>query len=434
MSGAAVASLFAQSGVIRTQTLSGAFDVGQLLSTQPVPVGDRVAVIGNSRALGMLAVDACPDAGLRVVDGRPRDLGVDVSPEELAAAVRAAVARPDVHALVVVYVPIVATTGLPHAAALRAAAGQATVPVLATFLAAEGLVAQLVVPGADGSAARGSVPSFGTPERAVAALAHAVRYGSWLTGPAGTVPDLPGTDTDAARTLMAQLREPDDPPRALTDAELSRLLACYGIPWGYRSVGSADEAVTAADAIGYPVALKSFDASLRHRIDQVGVRLGLTNADRVTAAYDDLSRIAGPSLHVQAMAPADCADVSTVFTISADPSFGVLVSFGIGGVATELLHDRAYRAAPLTDADAWDLISAPHAAPLLDGYWGARVVAREPLIDLALRLSTLADDLPEVSDLELRPVLAGPAGVAVTSATGWIGPSLAQPHVRRRLH
>ena len=91
-------------------------------------------------------------------------------------------------------------------------------------------------------------------------------------------------------------------------------------------------------------------------------------------------------------------------------------------------------AVPLTDVDAWELISAPRAAPLLDGYWGARVIAREPLIDLALRLSTLADDLPEVSDLELRPVLAGPAGVAVTSGTARIGPALAQPHVKRRLH
>jgi hypothetical protein len=152
------------------------------------------------------------------------------------------------------------------------------------------------------------------------------------------------------------------------------------------------------------------------------------------AAYDDLSLIAGPWLDVQAMAPRDRADVSTVFAISADPSFGVLVSFGIGGVATELLDDRAYRAVPLTDVDAWELVSAPRAAPLLEGYRGTRVVAREPLIDLALRLSTLADDLPEVSALELRPVLAGPAGVAITSATCRIGPSLVQPHVRRRLH
>ena len=102
--------------------------------------------------------------------------------------------------------------------------------------------------------------------------------------------------------------------------------------------------------------------------------------------------------------------------------------------ADVLLDDRAYRAVPLTDVDAWELISTPRAAPLLDGYRGARVVAHQPLIDLALRLSTLADDLPEVSDLELRPVLAGPAGVAATSATGRIGPSLTRPDTTRRLH
>ena len=269
----------------------------------------------------------------------------------------------------------------------------------------------------------------------MAALAHAVRYGSWLTRPAGTVPDLPGIDTDAARTLMTRLRGPDDPPRALTDAELTGLLDCYGIPLvPYRAIGSAAEAVAAAAEIGYPVTLKSFDDSLRHRMDRSGVRLGLINAEQLTAAYDDLSGIAGPWLDVQAMAPRDRADVSTVFAISADPSFGVLVSFGIGGVATELLDDRAYRAVPLTDVDAAELISAPRAAPLLDGYRGTRLVAHEPLIDLALRLSTLADQLPEVSDLELRPVLAGPAGLAVTSATCRIGPAIARPDTTRRLH
>jgi hypothetical protein len=213
------------------------------------------------------------------------------------------------------------------------------------------------------------------------------------------------------------------------------LMDCYGIGWlPYRTVGSAVEAIAAAEEIGYPVSLKSFDDSLRHRIDQSGVRLGLTNSDQLADAYDDLSSIAGPRLHVQAMAPRDHAEVSTVFAISADPTFGVLVSFGIGGVATELFDDRAYRAVPLTDVDAAELISAPRAEPLLNGYWGAGVVARAPLIDLALRLSTLADDLPEVSELQLRPVLAGPIGVAVTSGTCRIGPALAQPHVKRRLH
>ena len=434
ISEATVASLFVQSGVIRTDTLAAAFDVAQLLSTQPVPTGDRVAIVGNSSALGVLAVDACLDAGLHVADGGPADLGADVSPEDLAAAVRAAVGRPDVDALVVVYVPTVATRGLAHAAALRAAVTAARVPVVTTFLAVDGLVERLAVTGADGSAARGSVPSYRTPERAVAAIAHAARYGSWLVRPPGTTPDLPGIDSDAARALVEEMRGPDDPERPLTDVEVTALLDCYGISWErYRAIGSASEAVAAAEEIGFPVVLKSFDESLRHRIDQSGVRLGLINAEQVMAAYGDLSSIAGPWLYIQAMASREDTEVSTVFAITADPSFGALVSFGIGGVATELLDDLAYRAVPLTDTDAADLISAPRAAPLLNGYRGTRVIAREPLVDLALRLSTLADDLPEVCDLQLRPVLVGPVGVAVTSWTGRIGPPAAQPDARRRL-
>ncbi len=471
ISDAAVATLFAQSGVIRTDTLTAGFDVAELLATQPVPAGDRVAVLGNSSALGVLAIDACMDAGLDVVDGAPLDLGVAVAPAGLAAAVRAATLRADVHALVVVYVPPVGATGVEHAAALRAAAADSPVPVLSTFIAApaggsrgalgptpfaggpagggatDGALSpaepasdpieQLAAPPS--AAARGrSVPSFRTPERAVAALAHAVRYGTWLARPTGEIPDLsaadPPVDASSARRFVGSVRDPSDPERPLTDAELVALLACYGIAVvDFRPIGSAGEAVAAAGELGYPVALKSFDESLRHRLDQSGIRLGLRSDEALTAAYDDLSAVAGPWLYVQAMAERDRAEVPTVFAVTADPSFGALVSFGIGGVATELLHDRAFRAVPLTDADAGDLIAAPRAAPLLDGYRGTRPVNRSPLRDLALRLSALADDLPEISDLRLNPVLAGPAGIAVIGGTARIGPPPARQDTRRRL-
>ncbi|MBM9477481.1 GNAT family N-acetyltransferase [Nakamurella flavida] len=422
VSDAAVASLFAQSGVLRTTTLAEAFDVAQLLSTQPVPAGGRIAIVGNSTALGVLAYDACVDEGLTVADGVPSDLGVDVTPPDLAAAVRAVAARDDVDAVVVVFVPPVATPGLAHAAALRSAAGEAGVPVVTTFLAVDGLPSQLAVTGPDGGAARGSVPSYGTPERAVAALAHGVRYGTWLARPVGAMVEPDGLDRPAARRSMAGLRGTDDPDRALTDAELSGLLAAYGIVLEpFRAVTGIDEAVTAAQDIGFPVALKSFDETLRHRADRSGVRLGLSSPDHLRAAWAGLAALAGPFLYVQAMAPSDRTEVSTVFSVTADPSFGALVSFGLGGLATELLDDRAYRAVPLSDTDAADLIAAPRAAPLLDGYRGSRVVDRGPLVDLALRLSALADDLPELVELHLRPVLAGPGGVSVTGATGRIG-------------
>jgi acyl-CoA synthetase (NDP forming)/ribosomal protein S18 acetylase RimI-like enzyme len=434
LSEAAVATLFEQSGVIRTPGLTTAFDVAQLLSTQPVPAGHRVGIVGNSSALGVLAVDFCLDAGLTVPDDAPIDLGVSVSATDLAAAVRAAVTRHDIDALVVAWVPPVAIPGAEHAKALRDAVAGSAIPVLTTFLAVDGLMEHLAVLDADGRAGRGSVPSYMTLERAVSALSYAVRYGAWLARPPGEIPELAGVDPAAAHRAMLGLRAPADRPRALTDAELVTLLGCYGISMvDFRAVGSAEEAATAAAKIGYPVALKSFDESMRHRIDQSGIRLGLSNPNLLHDAYRDLSAVAGPWLYVQAEVPRDRSEVPTVFQITADPSFGALVSFGIGGMATELLDDRAYRAVPLTDADAAELVGAPRAAPLLDGYRGTRVVPREPLIDLALRLSAMADDLPEIIELQLLTVLAGPAGIAVTGATGRIGPPSALLDDRRRL-
>jgi len=429
-----VATLFEQSGVIRTPGLTAAFDVAQLMSTQPVPRGNRIGIIGNSSALGVLAVDFCLEAGLVVVAGAPVDLGVKVGPRELAAAVREMAHRDDVDALVIGWVPPVATEGHEHAAALRDALRDAPVPVVTTFLAVDGLTTHLAVPDEHGHPARGSVPSYRTLERAVSALSYAVRYGAWLNRPAGTIPDLPGVDADAARALIDHLRAQDDPPRAMVDRELVALLACYGITIeDFRAVGSADEALAAAERIGYPVALKSFDEVLRHRIDQAGIRLDLHTPEQVRLGYESLFDIAGPWQYVQRQVPREKSEVPAVFHITADPSFGALVSFGIGGMATELLDDRAYRTVPLTDADATDLIRAPRAAPLLNGYRGAQVVPKEPLIDLALRLSALADDLPEVVELQLQPVLAGPAGIAITGAKGRIGPPSEFHDWRRRL-
>ena len=291
-----------------------------------------------------------------------------------------------------------------------------------------------MVIGEDGVAGPGSVPSYRSPERAVAALAHAVRYAAWRAAPAGGTPVLGGLDRDTARALVDRWAADGPVERELTDDELRRLLHCYGIHIAdFRVANSGAEAVAAAEEVGYPVALKAFDESLRHREDRIGVRLDLADGAAVASGYRDLSAAIGPTIYVQRLAPPENRSVSTVFSITADPSFGALISFGVGGVATELLDDLAYRSVPLTDLDADGLIAAPRAAPLLDGYRGGAVVDRPGLVDLALRLSALADDLPEIAALHLRPVLAGPGGIAVTGATGRIGPRPARPDERRRL-
>ncbi len=434
VSNTAVAALFAQSGVIRTDTLAEAFDAAQLLAHQPLPSGNRVAILGNSTALGMLALDACIDAGLAVVDEVPVDFGVNLSPDDLAAAVSVAVSRTDVDAVVVVFVPPVAIVGRAHAEALRAAVAGARVPVVTTFLAVDGLAGWLAVPDADGGAGRGSVPSYATPERAVAALAHAVRYAQWLGRPVGTTDAVGGPDSERARAAVDRMRAADPRDRSLSDDELVELLACFGISTAkYCVVDTGATAAGCAERIGYPVALKAVDQAMRHRVDQAGLRLALLDAAAVETAHAALRANGAQRVYVQAMAPADRVTVATVFGITSDPSFGALVSFGVGGVATDLLDDRAYQAVPLTDLDAADLIGAPRAAPLLHGYRGTAPVDVAALADLARRLSALADHIPELSELQLQPVMAGPGGIWVTGGVARIGAPPGRPDLRRRL-
>lgn len=442
MSDAAVASLFTQSGVIRTQTLSDAFDVAQLLACQPLPASREVAIIGNSTALGLLALDACLDAGLSVAGGAPVDLGAAVQPAEMAAAVDVAT-RSGVGAVLAVFVPPVATDGASHAEALRGAVSDSPVPVVSTFLAMEGIPEHLAIhdpaapppqgPWASPAAARGSVPSYPSPERAVAALAAAADYAQWLRVPAGQVRRPDGIDVETARRLVLQMR-PEAGERQMTDAEMVSVLDCYGIAVAdFHLVTSRDEAVARANDLGYPVVVKASDESLRHREDRVGVRLDLADGAAVASAYTELAAATGDAVYVQRAVPPAERVVSAVLGVTADPSFGALVSFGLGGLATELFDDRAYRAVPLTDRDAAELIAAPRAAPLLDGYRGAPAVDRAPLVDLAGRLSALADDLPQVRSLQLRPVLVGPHGYTVTGVTARIGPPPAPQDERRRL-
>jgi acyl-CoA synthetase (NDP forming)/GNAT superfamily N-acetyltransferase len=424
-----VQALFEQAGVIRVQTLPQLFDTALLLAYQPLPAGDRVAVVGNSSALGVLVVDALLDEGLRPA-GPPTDVGAAAPPERFAEAVSAAVHSDEVDALVAVFVPPVATPGEEYAHALRAAASGTGKPVLSTFLAVEGVPAELAVAGPDGQPGKGSVPSYPSPERAVSALARVLRYARWRDAPPGEYRRPEGIDTEAAAKLIERYLATAG-AGTLPDKPTTRLLACYGIVvTPFRLVDSAESAVAAAAELGYPVALKGIGERWEGP-QLIGIRLDLGSPDAVGAAYRDLARVTGQSaLYAQRMAPKGLACVLEVVD---DPSFGSLVSFGLSGIATELLGDRALRVVPLSTTDARDLIGAPRAAPLLSGYKGTQPAHTAGLEQLALRVSCLADDLPQVRSLRLAPVLASPDTVSVTGARVVLGPppNWREPGARR---
>ncbi len=384
----AVTALFARSGVIRVETVAELFDVGVLVARQPLPAGRRVAVVTNSSALGRLAAAAVRADGLVLAEGYPVDLPPQCTGDEYAAALRVAATDDGVDALVVVFAP-----PLPGAADLPVLPAQGDKPMVATFLA--------------GSPPPG-VPAYPSVEEAVRALAAVARYAQWRRQPAGTLPALSEVDDMAAG-------------RALVGGDVEGLLAAYGIEVAPSlTADSADAAVAAAGQVGYPVALKAAGAALRHRLDLGAVRLNLADAGAVRRAYREVAAPFGLEVLVQRMVP---PGVACVIEATEDPVFGPIVGFGLGGLAIELLGDRAWHPAPLTDRDAHALLDAPKAAPLLTGYRGTPAVSRDALADLLLRVGRLVDDQPQVHALTLNPVLARPDGLSVLHAAAHIGPA-----------
>ncbi|MFD6160747.1 GNAT family N-acetyltransferase [Nocardia sp. NPDC060256] len=416
-----VRDLFAQAGIVQVDSISELFDCAALLGYQPLPSGSRLAVVGNSAALNWLAVDAAQSEGLDV--GDPVNLGPQATPGAYLDATVAALRSDDIDSVLVVFAPPVPLPMAGFADAIRAAAAEvpdAGKPILTTFVAEQGIPNLLSVRGPGASAVRGSIPSYPDPERAARALARVRRYAEWRTRPVSQVLRPNGIDTERARRLVAQWMT-DSGGRRLTDLETVELLDCYGISVvEFREVRNADEAVAAAEELGYPVAAKATGEMWRRRPDLTGVRLDLWRPEAVRQGYADLAELCGdPVLHIQKMAT---KGVGCVLRVQDDPSFGSVIEFGLSGLIIELLGDRAYRALPLTAEEATALIDAPRAAPLLSGTPASPRVDKAALAELAQRISALFDDLPEMRELAFDPVLASTNSAEILYARGRIGP------------
>ncbi|WP_406374789.1 GNAT family N-acetyltransferase [Streptomyces sp. NBC_00647] len=447
-----VSALLRQAGVIRVDTITELVDAGLLLARQPLPRGPRVAILGNSESLGLLTYDACLAEGLRPLP--PRDLTTAASAEDFHRALAEALADDGCDSVVVTAIPAVGETSAADAAlaeALRSSAAAAPAkPVLVVHVELGGLAEALsaaastapqaaetgpgAAPGArfhpaDLSPATVSavaasdsrlIPAYPAAERAVRALAEAVKYAQWRldAGEPGKVPEYEDIDEKGAARLIDDLLARGE-GLTLGGEETGALLGRYGIDV-HRSLPAPtpDEAVAAARSIGYPVALKTTAPHLRHRADLGGVRLDLADEEQLRRAYTELTELFGPPTVlrpvVQGMAP---RGVDTVVRAVIDPAAGAVLSFGLAGAASELLGDTAHRLIPVTDRDATSLVRSIRTAPLLFGWRGSAPVDTAALEELMLRVSRLVDDHPEVVAVSLEPVVVAPTGLSVLGAT-----------------
>ncbi|MET8978013.1 GNAT family N-acetyltransferase [Streptomyces sp. NPDC004539] len=441
-------ALFTQAGITATRSVGELLETAALFHSQPLPEGTRVAIVTNAGGAGVLAADACTEAGLVLpalpeavladlpagaTAGNPVDATAAVSEARLAACVDRVLTYAGVDAVLVALVPtaVAAATGDDLVRALTSRPGRRTKPVLAVRLEQD--VPVRLLP-ADGG---GTVPSYSEPQAAARALAHAADRAAWLARPAGVVPDLVDVDTERARDVAETWLAAHPEGGWLDPRTCADLLACYSvpqIPWAWAR--TEDEAVCAAQRLRGTdgrVVLKAHWPGLVHKSARGAVRLDLRGDTQVRTAFRELQeRFEGrmTGVLVQSLAGRGTELFAGVVQ---DAVFGPLVLFGLGGTATEVLADHAARLAPLTDHDVHDLMTSPRCAPLLFGTGDGGPLALEDLEQLLLRLSRMACDLPQLTEADLNPVLATPDGVTVLDARIRLMPRRAHDPCLRRL-
>ncbi|WP_370892185.1 GNAT family N-acetyltransferase [Janibacter sp. GXQ6167] len=437
----AFTAMMHQAGVIHAENVHQMFDVAQLLLHQPLPAGRRVAVVGNSSQLTALAANNARGRGLSVVHG-PVSVRAEATAAEFRRALDAAFADENVDSVIVSFIPPIGALDEDVVNAVRRASKESTKPCVATLLGMRGVdtgddgavLTRGAVEGEDGVEPKRAVPLYGMPEDAVRALSLATEYAIWKRSDRGQPVVRDGINRAAARAVVDRVLEEDPEGRALTADEAHELLAAYGIDvWDRVEVDSADEAVAAAEQVGYPVVLKSLSPLVRNQSVLDGIRVDLADADGVRAAYQALDRRLAPldanHFVVQKMAP---TGVACVAATTEDPLFGPVVSFSVAGAPTVLLDDISYRIPPLTDVDVSALIDEIKTSPLLTGYRQSTPVDRAALEDVIGRLSLMSDDLVDVSHVELNPIMASPGGVTVLGAEVQLAPGQQRKDPGRR--
>ncbi len=427
----AVDALLGQAGVLRADTLEQLFDLAMLLANQPLPRGRRLAILTNAGGPGIMATDACVAQGLAIPPlseetkaglraflppeasvRNPVDMIASASADGYRQAVQLLCADKEIDAVLAIFVPPIVTDPTAVADAIREGAAGTDKPVVTCFLGKHG------VPEALRSLRAGNIPSYAFPESAAIALAHAARYAQWLKRPAGQCRELPAEALAQVRAVVQSAQS-----EWLDADQVRQLLMAIGIavlPERTVPAGNArvEAVVAAAHSVGMPVALKIQSSTITHKSDVGGVAIGLGDADEVRRAMEQMRHRLSEQKKldevegwlIQAMAP---QGVECLVGATRDPVFGPLVAFGSGGIAVEVWRDVAFRLAPLDDVDAGELLDSIRGAKLLAGFRGAPPADRQALIDVLLKVGQLVDQVPEIAELDLNPLVALAPGQGV---------------------
>lgn len=427
-----------RAGAVRVETFGQLFAAAEILASGRRAGGDRLGIVTNGGGAGVLAADRAEQMGVRLPaptpasimaldkvlpphwsHGNPIDVLGDAPPEAFENAVRAALADPSFDGVLVMLTPQAVTDANEVARrVIDLMRTERRKPVLFCWMG------ETSVAEARRAISAAGLPDFQTPERAAEAFAFLTRHhcnrllAQEVPGPRAD----PAIDEEAARRVI--LAALDVGRTMLSDTEAKTVLRAFGVPVGRTlTAASVENAIDAAEAVGWPVAVKVDSPDISHKSDVGGVRLGVTNIDDLRVAFDAVvttARTSRPDASIRGVTIEPMAAVhdarELLIGASRDPVFGPVIAFGAGGTMVELMHDSAVALPPLTEVLAERLVGRTRVVELLGSFRGIAPANQNRVIDVLLRVSDSVERLPEVVALDINPLLAGPAEVLALDA------------------
>jgi acetyltransferase len=422
----AYGAAFKRAGVIRAENFESLFDYALALASQPLPAGNRVAVITNAGGPGIMAADAAETLGLKMVTpgeaararlrqflpaaasvNNPVDVIGDATPERYVQALAVLQEEPDIDALVVVVTPQNMTQP-PVLAQQLAATHNRKKPLLTAFMGGDAIAEAKAVLMAAG------IPNYPSPERAMHALRALCDYAAWRRRPPRIVTRFPVNRRRVDRILQMQIRSG---LAQVGEVEAKEILRAYDFNiLDGQLARTADEAVEVAERIGYPVVLKISSPDILHKSDFGGVRINLANAEQVRDAFDLMMlRIQrrAPHAHLRGAYVEKMGQRGreVILGMTRDPQFGPMLMFGLGGIFVEVMKDVTFHLAPITADEAMQMLKGTRSYALLRGARGQAPVDLEAIAAALQRISQLATDYPQILELDINPFIVGPVGV-----------------------
>ncbi|MCI4365518.1 MAG: acetate--CoA ligase family protein, partial [Thermoplasmata archaeon] len=424
-------ALFEQSGVLRIESIGDLFRTAKVFAAGLRLDGPRLAILTNSGGPGIVAADAAARHGLELPlpsdAGRtqlgkilspsaslanPVDMTADAGPAQFCGALRILLASPQTDGVLVIATPTGTLTGRAAAEAILAARAQSPKALTACLFGLTDLSEAVSFLEA------GGVPSFTFPEEAVQGLGSLARYRAWRTRPRTEVRKFP-VHRRAARAVISRARRAG--ASVLPEYAARELLTAFGIPFApVRRVRTAEEAVEAAEELGYPVVLKVASPDISHKTEVGGVLLHLEDSNAVREGYRRMSsnlRARAPKARVEGFEVEGeiSGGKEVLIGLQRDPGFGPIVVFGLGGIYVEVLRDVTFRLAPVRPLSARHMVESVKAFPLLQGVRGEAPSDLDALVEAIERISQLAVELPEVAELDLNPLIVRGVGSGVVA-------------------